>query len=49
MLDLQREALLAVGVDPSQLYEDTASGKTDERPRLEACLKGLRPGNTFVE
>ena len=25
--DLQRDALLAVGVDPRHLYEDAASGK----------------------
>jgi DNA invertase Pin-like site-specific DNA recombinase len=47
-LDLQRDALLAAGVDPSRLYEDTASGKRDDRPGLEACLKGLRPGDTLV-
>jgi DNA invertase Pin-like site-specific DNA recombinase len=47
-LDLQRDALLAAGVDPSRLYEDTASGKRDDRPGLEACLKGLRAGDTLV-
>jgi len=47
-LDLQRDALLAAGVDPSRLYEDSASGKRDDRPGLEACLKGLRPGDTLV-
>jgi DNA invertase Pin-like site-specific DNA recombinase len=47
-LDLQRDALLAAGVDPSRFYEDTASGKRDDRPGLEACLKDLRPGDTLV-
>ena len=47
-LDLQRDALLAAGVDPARLYEDTASGKRDDRPGLEACLKSLRPGDTLV-
>jgi DNA invertase Pin-like site-specific DNA recombinase len=42
-LDLQRDALLAAGVDPARLYEDHASGKRDGRPGLEACLEGLRP------
>jgi DNA invertase Pin-like site-specific DNA recombinase len=46
--DLQRDALLAAGVDPGALYEDKASGKTDNRPHLAACLKALRPGDTLV-
>ena len=40
-LDLQRDALLAAGVEPGHLYEDQASGKRDNRPGLEACLKAL--------
>jgi DNA invertase Pin-like site-specific DNA recombinase len=47
-LDLQRDALLAAGVEPVRLYEDHASGKRDERPGLEACLKSLRPGDTLI-
>jgi DNA invertase Pin-like site-specific DNA recombinase len=47
-LDLQHDALLATGVDPARLYEDQASGKHDDRPGLEACLKSLRPGDTLV-
>src|SRR3954454_9984617 len=43
-LDLQRDALLAVGVEPGNLYEDQASGKRDNRPGLEACLKALQQG-----
>ncbi len=31
-LDLQRDALLAAGVEPGHLYEDQASGKRDNRP-----------------
>ena len=46
--DLQRDALLAAGVDPLKLYEDHASGKKDERPELSACLKGLRAGDTLL-
>ena len=30
-LDLQRDALLAEGVDPGQIYEDCASGAKDDR------------------
>ena len=47
VLDLQRDALIATGVKPSQLYEDEASGKKDDRPGLNACLKSLREGDTL--
>ena len=30
------------------LYEDKASGATQARPGLEACLKALHPGDTLV-
>ncbi|MDN4646319.1 recombinase family protein [Arthrobacter sp. PsM3] len=46
--DLQRDALLAAGVDPLKLYEDHASGKKDDRPQLAACLKGLNAGDTLL-
>lgn len=46
--DLQRDALLAAGVDARHLYEDAASGKRDDRPGLAACLKALREGDTLV-
>ncbi len=32
--DLQRDALLTAGVNEHHLYEDTASGKRDDRPGL---------------
>ena len=48
LLDLQRDALLDAGVTEERLYEDRASGRLDHRPGLEACLKALQPGNTFV-
>ena len=47
-LDLQRDALLAAGVEADRLYEDHASGKRDDRTGLEACLKALRSGDTLV-
>ncbi len=47
-LDLQRDALLAAGVEAGHLYEDHASGKRDDRSGLEACLKALRPQDTLV-
>lgn len=46
--DLQRDALVAAGVDPAHLYEDQASGKREDRPGLANCLKALRPGDTLV-
>ena len=47
-LDLQRDALIATGVDARQIYSDRASGKKAERPGLEACLKALREGDVLV-
>jgi DNA invertase Pin-like site-specific DNA recombinase len=47
VLDLQRDALLAAGVKASRLYPDHASGKKDDRPGLEACLKSLREADTL--
>ena len=35
---LQRDALLAVGVDERHLFEDKASGARDDRPGLAAAL-----------
>jgi DNA invertase Pin-like site-specific DNA recombinase len=46
--DLQRDALLAAGIDSQHIYEDAASGKRDDRPGLTACLKALRGGDTLV-
>ncbi|MBD8031309.1 recombinase family protein [Corynebacterium gallinarum] len=46
--DLQRDALINAGVDPGHPYEDRASGKSEDRPHLEACLKALRPGDTLL-
>jgi DNA invertase Pin-like site-specific DNA recombinase len=48
VLDLQRDALLAAGVDQRHLYSDLASGKRDDRPGLAACLQALRAGDTLV-
>ncbi len=44
MLDLQRDALQAAGVDARSLYDDRASGTRDDRPGLTHCLKALREG-----
>ena len=46
--DLQRDALVAAGVDPAHLYEDMASGRKEDRPGLASCLKALRKGDTLA-
>jgi DNA invertase Pin-like site-specific DNA recombinase len=48
VLDLQRDALIGGGISSDHLYEDHASGKRDDRPGLDACLKSLRKGDTLV-
>jgi len=49
VIDLQRDALVKAGVDlEHHLYTDAASGKRDDRPGLEACIKALRHGDTLV-
>ncbi len=46
--NLQRDALLAAGIDAAHLYDDHASGRRDDRPGLAACLKALRADDTLV-
>ena len=46
--DLQRDALITAGVLPDHIYEDSASGRRDDRPGLEACVKALRAGDTLA-
>jgi len=48
VVDLQSDALVAAGVAVDQLYTDRASGKRDDRPGLEACLRSLRDGDTLM-
>lgn len=48
LLDLQKDALLAAGIDDNRIYQDLASGRFDDRPGLLACIKALQPGNTLV-
>lgn len=48
VLDLQADALIAAGIAERNLYSDTASGKRDDRPGLDSCLKALRSGDTLV-
>jgi DNA invertase Pin-like site-specific DNA recombinase len=46
--NLQRDALLAAGVDERQLFEDRASGAKDDRPGLSSALTFVRPGDVLV-
>lgn len=46
--DLQRDALLAAGVDARHLFEDHASGAKDDRPGLARVLEFVRPGDVLV-
>ena len=47
-VDLQRDALIAAGVDERHLHRDRASGARDDRPGLKACLADLRSGDVLV-
>lgn len=47
-VDLQRDALLAAGVDERHLHHDKASGARDDRPGLKTCLDDLRAGDVLV-
>jgi DNA invertase Pin-like site-specific DNA recombinase len=47
-VDLQRDALLAIGVDERHLYEDHASGSRGDRPGLAEALAFLRSGDCLV-
>lgn len=46
--ELQRDALLKEGLSAEAIYEDMASGKSEDRPGLIACLKSLREGDVLV-
>lgn len=47
-VDLQRDALVAAGVDDRHLYSDKAFGARDNRPWLTACLDYLKAGDTLI-
>lgn len=46
--DLQRDALLAAGVDARHLFEDHASGAKDDRPGLAKALAYVCPSDVLV-
>ena len=47
-VDLQRDALLAAGVDSRNIYSDKASGARDDRAGLIACLAYARHGDALA-
>jgi DNA invertase Pin-like site-specific DNA recombinase len=46
--NLQKEALIAAGIQEDRVYQDLVTGKKEARPGLQAYLKALQPGNTLV-
>lgn len=46
--DLQQDALLTIGIDNRNIYEDRCSGAKDNRPGLKACLDYLTEGDILV-
>ncbi len=48
VMNLQRDALLAAGIDERHLFEDRASGSRDDRAGLAKALAFLRPGDCLV-
>jgi DNA invertase Pin-like site-specific DNA recombinase len=48
VMDLQRDALTAAGVDGRHLYEDRASGSRSDRSGLAAALAFLQSGDCLV-
>ena len=47
-LALQRDALLAAGIAPERIYEDTCSGTVTNRPGLARVLEVVRDGDALV-
>lgn len=47
-LRLQKDALKEAGVKAKDIYSDKVTGKLDDRPGLDACVKALRKGDTLV-
>ena len=47
-LRLQTDALKQAGIKKRNIYTDKASGRLDDRPGLESCLKALRKGDVLI-
>jgi DNA invertase Pin-like site-specific DNA recombinase len=48
VLDLQRDALLAAGVDERHLFDDRVSGSRGDRAGLARALAFIRPGDCLI-
>jgi hypothetical protein len=48
VLDLQRDALLAAGVDARHLFEDRVTGSRGDRAGLTKALAFVQPGDCLV-
>ncbi|MDP3266299.1 MAG: recombinase family protein [Sulfuricurvum sp.] len=46
--DLQRDALISVGIDERNIFEDKASGAKDDRVGLVQVLEYVKSGDTLV-
>lgn len=47
-LEVQRDKMLAIGVEPDHLFEEKRSGVDSNRPALKEALRFARKGDTFV-
>src|SRR6478735_4858310 len=47
-LEVQRDKMLAAGVEPKNIFEEKRSGLDTGRPELKACLRALRKGDTLL-
>jgi DNA invertase Pin-like site-specific DNA recombinase len=48
VLDLQRDALIAAGVDERHLFEDRVTGSRGDRAGLIKALAFIKPGDCLV-
>lgn len=47
-LEVQRDKMLALGVEPDHIFEEKRSGVDSNRPALKEALRFARKGDTFV-
>ncbi|MCB1470537.1 MAG: recombinase family protein [Rhizobiaceae bacterium] len=47
-LEVQRDKMVAIGVEPDHIFEEKRSGVDSNRPKLKEALRFVRKGDTFV-